>query len=60
MHFLGTGITIPIPLQEPPFTCRPLVSVLPVQKLMKFAGSVADGDCPAAAPPAWPFVLDAA
>lgn len=30
----------PIPLQEPVWTCWPLVKVLPVQKLMKFAGSL--------------------
>lgn len=31
-----------IPLQEPLLTWRPLVKVLPVQKLMKLAGSVRD------------------
>lgn len=29
-----------IPLQEPPWTCRPLVMVLPSQMLMKLAGSL--------------------
>jgi hypothetical protein len=31
---------LPIPLQDPVLTCRPLVMVLPVQKLMKLAGSL--------------------
>ena len=31
---------ITMPLQEPPVTCWPLVSVLPVQKFMKFASSL--------------------
>lgn len=31
---------IPIPLQDPPWTCRPFVTVLPEQKLIKFASSL--------------------
>ena len=38
-----------IPLQEPVLIWSPFVKVFPVQKLMKLAGSVKDGDCPASA-----------
>ena len=31
---------VPIPLHEPVLVCRPLVSVLPVQKWMKLAASL--------------------
>ena len=30
----------PMPLHDPPFTCRPLVKVFFAQKLMKFAASL--------------------
>ena len=33
-------VFLPMPLQEPSRTCRPLVKVFPVQKLMKLAGSL--------------------
>lgn len=36
----GAGHNVPMPLQEPAVTWRPLVMVLPVQKLMKLSGSL--------------------
>lgn len=33
-------MSLPMPLQDPVFTCKPLVRVWPEQKLMKFAVSL--------------------
>jgi len=54
--FWATIMPIGVGLQDPSFTCWPLVNVpWPMQKLIKLFVEVRDGTCPASVVPDWPF-----